>query len=86
MTRERTGILVPDWRRFYTAAITNRDPECLDIVIDEASKALDRRLDELGKLPKTAQNLKESEEIVLAAKRLLVLRAQAEEEAEDEDS
>ncbi len=76
---------MPDWRRFYTAAITNRDPKCLDIVVDEASKALDRRLDELGKLPKTALNLKESEEIALAAKRLLLLRARAE-EGEEEDT
>jgi hypothetical protein len=86
MTRERARAPLPDWRRFYNAAITTRDPECLDFIIDEATKALDRRLDELGKLPKNTENLKESEEIIFAAKRLLMLRVEAEAAAEEQGS
>jgi hypothetical protein len=53
------------------------DPSCIDMVIDEATNALDRRLEELAGMPATEDSRQEGEEIIRAAKRLLLLRAQA---------
>jgi hypothetical protein len=59
-----------------------KDPGCLDMIIDEATKALDRRLEELGKLPECEESRKESVEILHAAKRLLILRAESSESSD----
>jgi hypothetical protein len=78
---------VGDWRRFFTAAIMCNDTACLDLVLDEATKALDRRLDELGKMADAPETRKEGEEILHAAKRLIIIRAEADErESAAEDS
>jgi hypothetical protein len=70
---------VPDWRQFFAAAVMTTDPSCIDMVIDEATNALDRRLEELAGMRATEDSRKEREEIIRAAKRLLLLRAQAHE-------
>lgn len=70
---------MPDWRQFFAAAVMTTDSSCIDMVIDEATNALDRRLEELAGMPATEDSRKEGEEIIRAAKRLLLLRAQAHE-------
>ena len=65
-----------EWRQFFLAAVTTTDPLCLGMVVDEATSALYRRSDELGRMPASAQSRMEGEEITRAAKRLLLLRAQ----------
>jgi hypothetical protein len=67
---------VADWRQFYTAAILTGDPACIGFVLDEASHAMDRRLDELSGIRGYSQ---ERREIALAAKSLLIKRAEWEE-------
>jgi hypothetical protein len=65
-----------DWRQLYTAAILNTDPTCFDVVLDEVALAMDARLDELANMQGYAE---ERREIALAAKSLLVMRAEWEE-------
>jgi len=67
---------VADWRKLYTAAILNTDPTCFDIVLDEVASAMDARLDELVDLQGYGE---ERREIALAAKSLLIMRAEWEE-------
>jgi hypothetical protein len=55
------------------------DRDCIGIVIYEATNALDRRHEELSKMPSTGESRKEGEEILRAAKRLLLIRAEAQE-------
>jgi hypothetical protein len=65
-----------DRRQFYTAAILNADPACVGFVLDEASHAMDLRLDELSKIRGYCE---ERHEIAMAAKSLLIKRAEWEE-------
>jgi hypothetical protein len=67
---------VATWRMIYTAAILSTDPDCADIVLDEAARAMDMRLDELANLRGYEE---EQREIALAAKSLLIIRAEWEE-------
>jgi hypothetical protein len=67
---------VADWRQFYTAAALNTDSDCMEFVLDEAARAMDLRLEELAK---AAGDFEERREIALAAKSLLLKRAEWEE-------
>jgi hypothetical protein len=65
-----------DWRQLYTAAILTTDPGCVEFVLDEAARAMESRLDELANVPGYSE---ERREIALAAKSLLIKRAEWEE-------
>jgi hypothetical protein len=67
---------VADWRQFYTAAILNIDPACTEFVLDEAARAMELRLEELANV---GGDFEERHEIALAAKSLLIKRAEWEE-------
>ena len=63
-----------DWRKFYSAAVLETDPSRLMIVIAEAERAMESRLNELI-LP--AGN-EERQEIANAATALAVLKVERE--------
>jgi hypothetical protein len=65
-----------DWRQLYAAAILTSDPLCLEFILDEAARAMDRRLNELAEVRVASE---ERREIALAAKSLLMKRAEWEE-------
>jgi hypothetical protein len=65
-----------DWRQLYTAAILTTDPGCVEFVLDETARAMDLRLDELAGLRGYSE---ERHEIAMAAKSLLIKRAEWEE-------
>jgi hypothetical protein len=65
-----------DWRQFYTAAILNTDPASVEFVLDEASHAMDLRLDEIAN---AGGDFEERRENALAAKSLLIKPAEWEE-------
>jgi hypothetical protein len=65
-----------DWRQPYTAAILNTDPTCFEVVLDEVARAMDVRLNALRDMKGYTE---ERMEIALAAKSLLIMRAELEE-------
>jgi hypothetical protein len=72
---------MPDWRRLYTAAMLETNVKLLDILIEDTSRAIEVRLDELKK---SADGDGERKEMGDAADALLAL--QADRKALDEDS
>jgi hypothetical protein len=70
-----------EWRQLFAAAMTANDPQNIDILIDEASNALDKRLIELDSLHDGEGSRREVEEIMRAAKRLVIHRAETHEES-----
>jgi hypothetical protein len=65
-----------DWRQLYTAAILNTDSTCFEVVLDEVACAMDVRLTALRVIQGDTE---ERREIALAAKSLLIMRAELEE-------
>jgi hypothetical protein len=61
-----------DWRKLYAATMAETDATLLDPLIDETSRAIENRLDELMR---TKSNDDERKEIVIAANALLMLMA-----------
>ena len=60
-----------DWRQLYAATMVETDATRLEPLIDETSRAIENRLDELMR---TKTNDDERKEIVIAAKALLMLK------------
>jgi hypothetical protein len=54
--------LVAGWRKFFAEAVMTTDRDCIDMIIDEATNALDRRLEELAEMPATKDSRKVGEE------------------------
>jgi hypothetical protein len=67
---------VANWRQLYAASLLNTNSDLFELVADEASRAMNFRLGELRDRRGVAQEL---QEIALAAKSLLVMRAAWEE-------
>jgi hypothetical protein len=61
-----------DWRKLYAATMAETDATHLELLIDETSRAIENRLDELMR---TRTNDEERKEIVIAANALLMLKA-----------
>jgi hypothetical protein len=61
-----------DWRKLYSATMAETDATKLELLIDETSRAIENRLDELMR---TKTNDDERKEIVIAANALLMLKA-----------
>ena len=59
-----------DWRRYFAAAVATTDPECMDMMVEEATRAVERRLRELSEIANTEESRKETEEILRASKKL----------------
>jgi hypothetical protein len=67
---------VANWRQLYTAAMLETDVGILDILIEDASRAIEARLYELKKSQKDKS---ERQEVVDAANALFALQADWEE-------
>jgi hypothetical protein len=61
-----------DWRQLYAATMAETDAARLELLIDETSRAIENRLDELMR---AKTNNDERKEIVIAANALLMLKA-----------
>lgn len=61
-----------DWRKLCAATMAETDSTRLELLIDETSRAIENRLDELMR---TRTNDDERKEIVIAANALLMLKA-----------
>ena len=64
-----------NWRQLYTAALLNTNPDVFELVVDEASLAMNRS----AELKSERWAWQELQEIALALKSLLVMRAAWEE-------
>jgi hypothetical protein len=63
---------MPDWRQLYAATMVETDASRLESLINETSRAVENRLDDLIR---TKTNDDERKEIVIAANALLMLEA-----------
>jgi hypothetical protein len=61
-----------DWRQLYAATMVETDAKDLDLLIEQTSRGIESRLDELMR---SKTNNDERKEIVIAANALLMLKA-----------